>query len=235
MNSLVKDPEIRVEFYILSNSLPEGHDCQNKSGLHTEKEIGRNCDSKDYCNYNRISSKQAKVDLLGTYRDYFEGFKSQLPTPSGFQSPPHQPDFGTTSPWEVTKSEEKEDKNQEFNYQNSILQNLEIETLNIQTPSNQNPNLIHQQNLFSVIVINQPPIKLISEPIQSPQVPPQQPIQPVQQMAYAAITKIEKFTGEEDDAQVWLNDIEKAIVANRWNDACALQAIPYFLQDTANL
>ncbi|KAG9289284.1 hypothetical protein G9A89_007845 [Geosiphon pyriformis] len=53
-------------------------------------------------------------------------------------------------------------------------------------------------------------------------------------MAYAPITKIEKFTGKKDDTQVWLNDVKKAIIANRWNDACALQAIPYFLQNTAN-
>ncbi|KAG9299790.1 hypothetical protein G9A89_013150 [Geosiphon pyriformis] len=54
-------------------------------------------------------------------------------------------------------------------------------------------------------------------------------------MAYAPIAKLEKFTGKEDDAQAWLNDIEKVIVANGWNDTRAMQAIPYFLQDTANL
>ncbi|KAG9285017.1 hypothetical protein G9A89_009827 [Geosiphon pyriformis] len=53
-------------------------------------------------------------------------------------------------------------------------------------------------------------------------------------MAYAPIAKLEKFTGEENNAQVWLNDIEKAIVANGWNNARAMQAIPYFFQDTAN-
>ncbi|KAG9299256.1 hypothetical protein G9A89_013904 [Geosiphon pyriformis] len=30
-------------------------------------------------------------------------------------------------------------------------------------------------------------------------------------MAYTPIAKLKKFTGEEDDAQVWLNDVEKAI------------------------
>ncbi|KAG9297972.1 hypothetical protein G9A89_018800 [Geosiphon pyriformis] len=30
-------------------------------------------------------------------------------------------------------------------------------------------------------------------------------------MAYAPITKIEKFTGEENDTQVWLNDVEKPL------------------------
>ncbi|KAG9304599.1 hypothetical protein G9A89_020163 [Geosiphon pyriformis] len=54
-------------------------------------------------------------------------------------------------------------------------------------------------------------------------------------MAYASITKIEKFTGKENDAQIWLNDIEKAITANGYNDNRALQTIPYFLQNTANL
>ncbi|KAG9299979.1 hypothetical protein G9A89_009707 [Geosiphon pyriformis] len=37
-------------------------------------------------------------------------------------------------------------------------------------------------------------------------------------MAYASITKIEKFTSKEDNVQVWLNDMEKAITANGWNN-----------------
>ncbi|KAG9291761.1 hypothetical protein G9A89_012046 [Geosiphon pyriformis] len=53
-------------------------------------------------------------------------------------------------------------------------------------------------------------------------------------MTYAPITKLDNFTGKEDDAQIWLNDVEKAIAANGWNDARAMQAIPYFLKDTAN-
>ncbi|KAG9293896.1 hypothetical protein G9A89_019234 [Geosiphon pyriformis] len=32
---------------------------------------------------------------------------------------------------------------------------------------------------------------------------------------YVLIAKLEKFTGEKDNAQIWLNDVEKAIVANR--------------------
>ncbi|KAG9304650.1 hypothetical protein G9A89_020214 [Geosiphon pyriformis] len=40
-------------------------------------------------------------------------------------------------------------------------------------------------------------------------------------MAYTPIAKIEKFTSEKNDAQVWLNNIEKAIVANEWNDTRA--------------
>ncbi|KAG9295042.1 hypothetical protein G9A89_017836 [Geosiphon pyriformis] len=53
-------------------------------------------------------------------------------------------------------------------------------------------------------------------------------------MAYTPIAKLKKFTGKKNDAQIWLNNIEKAITANGINDTKALQAIPYFLQDTAN-
>ncbi|KAG9296710.1 hypothetical protein G9A89_001342 [Geosiphon pyriformis] len=42
------------------------------------------------------------------------------------------------------------------------------------------------------------------------------------------------FTSEEDDAQVWLNNVEKAITANGWNNAQAMQSISYFLKDTAD-
>ncbi|KAG9290851.1 hypothetical protein G9A89_011000 [Geosiphon pyriformis] len=78
------------------------------------------------------------------------------------------------------------------------------------------------------------------------QIPPQQPLslQQLQQqppqplnldpMAYTPIAKLDNFTGKEDDTQVCLNDIEKAITANGWNDARAMQAILYFLKDTAN-
>ncbi|KAG9302012.1 hypothetical protein G9A89_021056 [Geosiphon pyriformis] len=53
-------------------------------------------------------------------------------------------------------------------------------------------------------------------------------------MAYALIAKLEKFTGKENDAQVWLNDVEKAIAVNDWNDIRAMQTIFYFLQNTTN-
>ncbi|KAG9286734.1 hypothetical protein G9A89_012284 [Geosiphon pyriformis] len=46
-------------------------------------------------------------------------------------------------------------------------------------------------------------------------------------MAYTPIAKLEKFTGKEDNTQ-------KAIAANGWNDTRAMQAIPYFLQNTVN-
>ncbi|KAG9299026.1 hypothetical protein G9A89_020339 [Geosiphon pyriformis] len=54
-------------------------------------------------------------------------------------------------------------------------------------------------------------------------------------MAYTPIMKLDKFTSKEDNAQVWLNDVEKAITANRWNDTRAIQVISYFLKNTADL
>ncbi|KAG9305660.1 hypothetical protein G9A89_022582 [Geosiphon pyriformis] len=53
-------------------------------------------------------------------------------------------------------------------------------------------------------------------------------------MAYALIAKLDKFNGEEDNAQVWLNDVAKAITANNWDNARAIQVIPYFLQNTTD-
>ncbi|KAG9298450.1 hypothetical protein G9A89_000019 [Geosiphon pyriformis] len=101
------------------------------------------------------------------------------------------------------------------NQQNLNSVNLEVETPNIQPPptqNNQNSNLINQSNL----------------PLQPLQLPPhqnqqllQQPPQPpnLDPMAYAPIAKLDNFTGKEDDAQ---------------NDTRAMQAISYFLKDTAN-
>ncbi|KAG9290075.1 hypothetical protein G9A89_010381 [Geosiphon pyriformis] len=85
-----------------------------------------------------------------------------------------------------------------------------------------------------VIIIDQPPIELIQQQQILLQQPLQQPFQPSQQpnldpMAYIPIAKLEKFTSKKDDAQEWLNNVEKAITANEWNDARAMQAIPYFL------
>ncbi|KAG9301475.1 hypothetical protein G9A89_006572 [Geosiphon pyriformis] len=75
------------------------------------------------------------------------------------------------------------------------LEDSEIQTPNIRTPPNQrnqNPELINQQNL---------------------PLPPQPPnLDPI---AYAPIAKLDNFTGEEDDTQIWLNDVEKTIAANR--------------------
>ncbi|KAG9303074.1 hypothetical protein G9A89_000078 [Geosiphon pyriformis] len=137
-----------------------------------------------------FQSKQKKNKLLGAYSDYFEGFKSRSPTPSGFRSLLHQPDFGTVT----------------------TLENSKIKTPNHQRQNNPNPELINQQNL---------------------PLPPQPPN--LDPMAYVPIAKLDNFTGEKNDTQVWLNDIEKAIAANGWNDAQAMQAILYFLKDTADL
>ncbi|KAG9291202.1 hypothetical protein G9A89_004605 [Geosiphon pyriformis] len=165
---------------------------------------------------------------------------------------------------ESKKEKEKESEEQEFTYQNLITENPEVETLNLQTQQNlnlenseiktpnhqrqNNPNseLINQQNLPLIIVINQPPINPIAKPIQQPlQLPLQQPVQqqllqqPSQQpnldsMAYTPIAKLDNFTGKENNAQVWLNNIEKAIIANEWNNTQAIQAIPYFFKNTTN-
>ncbi|KAG9300346.1 hypothetical protein G9A89_009970 [Geosiphon pyriformis] len=188
-----------------------------------------------------FQSKQRKENLLGSY----------------------------SNSWEITESEgkqevekEKKSEDQEFTYQNPILENLEIETLNfqtqpnldnqknntpnIQTLSNQNylnPEVINQY-LLPVIVINQPPVEPIGQPIQPPnqqnqQLPPvptqQQQLLPPQQqqMAYVPIVKLDKFNSKKDDTQVWLNNVVKAITANNWDNAKAIQAIFYFLQNTA--
>ncbi|KAG9294959.1 hypothetical protein G9A89_017753 [Geosiphon pyriformis] len=94
-------------------------------------------------------------------------------------------------------------------------------------------------HLPSVIVINPPPAPPNAQQQQQPQLLSQQQIQQQPQpnldlMAYTPIAKLKKFTSKEDNAQVWLNNVEKAIAANGWNDVKAMQAIPYFLQDTAN-
>ncbi|KAG9302761.1 hypothetical protein G9A89_009538 [Geosiphon pyriformis] len=162
------------------------------------------------------------------------------------RSPLPPPDFGISDLWEAaeSKKKKKESEDQEFTYQHLItenpevetpniqtqqyLENPEIETPNIQTPPNQRnqkPKLINQQNL--------PPL-----PLQQPgqQQLLQQSPQPfnLDPMAYAPIAKLDNFTGEENDAQVWLNNVEKAITVNEWNDTRAIQAIPYFLKNTAN-
>ncbi|KAG9286278.1 hypothetical protein G9A89_014264 [Geosiphon pyriformis] len=146
-----------------------------------------------------FQSRQRKTELLEPYGEYFEGFNL------------------ISNPWEAAESEKKEEESeyQEFTYQHPITENPE-------------------QNLPPVIVINQLPINPIAKPIQqSLQLPPQQPRpqqllqQPPQPpnldpMVYAPIAKLDNFMGEENNAQVWLNDIEKAIAVNRWNDARAI-------------
>ncbi|KAG9291137.1 hypothetical protein G9A89_013009 [Geosiphon pyriformis] len=132
----------------------------------------------------------------------------------------------------ITESPEFETPNLQTQ-QNLNPENPEIETPNIQTlptQDNRNPDLINQQNLPPIIGINQPLInpivKLLQPPLQLPsqQLMQQQSLQlPLQQsnlnpIAYALITKLDNFTSEENDVQIWLNNVEKAIVANGWNN-----------------
>ncbi|KAG9299111.1 hypothetical protein G9A89_020424 [Geosiphon pyriformis] len=70
-----------------------------------------------------------------------------------------------------------------------------------QTQNNSNPETINWQNLSSVILLQQQ-----QQQQQQPNLDP---------MAYAPIAKLEKFMGKEDNAQVWLNNVEKAITTNK--------------------
>ncbi|KAG9303025.1 hypothetical protein G9A89_001050 [Geosiphon pyriformis] len=244
--------------YILSVSLPEGHDCQTKFGHHAEKEIGKTLE---------------RTHLLSTLLNFCPLYKELTQNLQIHKNPSDTILSDITNniisiEHQVTESEKEEEKSedQEFTYQNPITENPEVETPNLQaqqkltienseigTPNQQrqnnlNPKLINPQNLPPVIVINQLPINPVAKPIQQPfQLLPQQPEQqqqPFQQppqqlnldpMAYAPIAKLDNFTGEENDAQVWLNDVEKAIAVNGWNNTRAMQAISYFLKDTTNL
>ncbi|KAG9285379.1 hypothetical protein G9A89_010854 [Geosiphon pyriformis] len=109
---------------------------------------------------------------------------------------------------------------------NLNLENPEIETPNFRMQhdqNDQNPDINNQQYLPPVIMINLIPAPLIDKQqqqlLQSPQLPQQPLPQPQQQLqqpnlnpkAYAPIAKLEKFTSKEDNTQVWLNDVEKAI------------------------
>ena len=50
------------------------------------------------------------------------------------------------------------------------------------------------------------------------------------------IAKIRSFSGDEEDEdpQQWIEDLEKAINANGWNQKRALSIIPFYLKGTAN-
>ncbi|KAG9285321.1 hypothetical protein G9A89_010796 [Geosiphon pyriformis] len=199
-----------------------------------------------------FQSKQKKKDLLKPYGMYFKEFKSQSSMLSGLQFSLLQPDFRTANLEEEQEKEEEESEDQKFTYQNPIPENPNIETLNFLTQQNPNlknpeietPNFQIQHNQNNLIVINLAlPINEQQQQLLQPSQQPQQLLQQQQQqlqqlninpMAYTLIVKLEKFTSKEDDTQVWLNNVEKAIIANDWNDARAMQTIPYFLQDTAD-
>ncbi|KAG9301702.1 hypothetical protein G9A89_016773 [Geosiphon pyriformis] len=53
-------------------------------------------------------------------------------------------------------------------------------------------------------------------------------------MAYRNIAKLEKFSGEEDDAYIWIVKAEKAITANNWDNDRTIQALPFFLTETTD-
>ncbi|KAG9299400.1 hypothetical protein G9A89_014049 [Geosiphon pyriformis] len=114
---------------------------------------------------------------------------------------------------------------QDFDYRH-LSQILELQ----HNQNDRNFDINNQQHLPPVIVINPPPALPINEQqqqlfqppqqLQQPFPPPQQQLQqpPQQQIiapiAYAFIAKLEKFTSKEDNIQVWLNNVEKAIAAN---------------------
>ncbi|KAG9284805.1 hypothetical protein G9A89_003728 [Geosiphon pyriformis] len=146
---------------------------------------------------------------------------------------------------EEQEEEKEESEDQEFTYQNPILENPEFETPNNQTsrnPNQKNPK-IETLNIRTPLNQDNQNSEQNLQPLQQPIHQPQQPLQPpIQQqqlnldpMVYTPIAKIDNFTSEENNAQVWLNDIEKTIAVNGWNDARAIQAIPYFLKNTADL
>ncbi|KAG9294490.1 hypothetical protein G9A89_009337 [Geosiphon pyriformis] len=191
-------------------------------------------ESPPYPSYHYTSRSTINISSTGVSTPNATSTFGQFP----FQN------FGIPDLWKVTESEEEEEKeteDQEFTYQNLITENpefetpnlqnqqnlnsvnSEVETPNIQTPptqDNRNPNLINQPNLL------QPLQLLFQQNQQLLQQPPQ--LLNLDPMAYALIVKLDNFT-------VWLNNVEKAIVVNGWNDAQAMQTIFYFLKDTANL
>ncbi|KAG9296226.1 hypothetical protein G9A89_014818 [Geosiphon pyriformis] len=67
----------------------------------------------------------------------------------------------------------------------------------------------------------QQPIQHSQQSIQQPPVPLLQ--QQQQPMAFAPITKLEKFTSKEDDVQTWINNVTKAITdtADSWYQSLA--------------
>ncbi|KAG9291630.1 hypothetical protein G9A89_022049 [Geosiphon pyriformis] len=119
--------------------------------------------------------------------------------------------FGISDLWEATESEkeEEESEDQEFTYQHLITENPEVEIPNFQTQQNLNlenseiktPN--HQRQ-------NNPNSELINHHFNYH---PNNQYNNNYPMVYAPIVKLNNFTGEENDTQVWLNDVKKAITS----------------------
>ncbi|KAG9302673.1 hypothetical protein G9A89_007377 [Geosiphon pyriformis] len=156
-----------------------------------------------------FQSKQKKTELLGTY--------------------------------ESEEKEEKEAKDQEFTYQNLITENPEIETPNIQiqqTPNNLNPNNHYQlvtnctntgTNSTTATAATYSTTAITTTTTDSTA------ITTITTTNSTAITTTSTTTTTTNHStNVWLNDVKKAITANKWDDVKAMQAISYFLQDTTN-
>ncbi|KAG9286640.1 hypothetical protein G9A89_007767 [Geosiphon pyriformis] len=163
-----------------------------------------------------FQNRQRKTELLGPYGEYFEGFNS-----SGRIRKKGRRIRGSRIylPNPITENPEVETLNLQAQ-QKLNIKNSEIRTPNQQRQNNPNFELINQQNLPPVIIIDQLPINPVAKHIQQLLQQPPQPSN-LDPMAYVPITKLNNFTGKENDAQVWLNDIEKAIAANGWNESLA--------------
>ncbi|KAG9291633.1 hypothetical protein G9A89_022052 [Geosiphon pyriformis] len=173
----------------------------NNSSYHYTPESAINISSTDTSASNATSifghfpfqSKQKKEDLLGLYDKYFEKI--------------------TESEEGQEVEEKKESENHKFTYQNLILENPETKFRQLGKQHSEYSNTTKsEQSKPQIIVIDQPPVKTIGQPIQSqnqqqpPPILPQQqqqqlPLPQQQQMAYIPIIKLDKFNGEEDDAQ----------------------------------
>ncbi|KAG9284737.1 hypothetical protein G9A89_003040 [Geosiphon pyriformis] len=109
-----------------------------------------------------FQSKQRKEDLLEPYR-----MTSISATSTRFRN--HE-FLGSNKFRRRTRRKKKESEEQEFTYQNPIIENPEIETLSFQTQqnqNNQNSDLINQLLLLE-IMINSLPDPLITEQQQQP-------------------------------------------------------------------
>ncbi|KAG9292928.1 hypothetical protein G9A89_016290, partial [Geosiphon pyriformis] len=120
---------------------------------------------------------------------------------------------------EITESEEEqeESEDQKFTYQNLISGNLDIKTPNFQTQQNLNLENLEIETLnFQTHSTNQRTVTTAT------------PITPTTTTAAASTAT----TTTTSTTKCGSNGL--SITINGWNDAKALQAIPYFLQNTAN-